>query len=212
MRTNMKTAILFLAAIAAFAQVRDASPRVPSSGTVAQMNAISTPVDNMRFTITDALTSTDVSTGGGSTRVDAVYNGAAWVLAPSSGSGSMSTLAAGVFVTGMAQSATRYHTLGADTIDATQGLRQVPLNRAGTLRNLYVRLLAAVGGSGQTITVTLQVAGSDTSITCQIASGADTCNDTSHSAAVTAGQLFGVKYVTTGTTGTLYPTFSVSFE
>lgn len=91
--------ILVLLAVSALAQTRDTYPRIPAKGTVAQMLAISSPVDNMRWTITDALTATDVTTGGGSTRVDAVYNGSAWVLAPG-GSGGSSTTYYGNFHTG----------------------------------------------------------------------------------------------------------------
>lgn len=134
-----------------------------------------------------------------------------WTAQGGSGSGSYSTLAGSVVSTGVGQGVTRYHTFGTDTIDATQGLRQIPLNRAGTLRNLYVRTQSALPASNN-IAVTVQVAGSDTSITCTVAATTQTCSDTSNSAAVSAGDLFGIKYVTSGGSGTVYPAFVISFE
>lgn len=134
-----------------------------------------------------------------------------WTAQGGSGSGSYSTLAGSVVSTGVGQGVTRYHTYGTDTIDATQGNRQIPLNRSGTLRNLYVRTQSALPAAN-TIAVTVQVAGSDTSITCTVAATTQTCSDTSNSASVNAGDLFGIKYVTSGGAGTVYPAFVISFE
>lgn len=94
MRTNMRTAILILAAIAAFAQVRDTYPRTPAVLTVATLPA--SPATNTRATISDGASATDCTTGGGSTVVDCRYTGSAWTAAPGgSGSGTVTEVQAG---------------------------------------------------------------------------------------------------------------------
>jgi hypothetical protein len=78
--------------------------------------------------------------------------------------------------------------------------------QVGTLKNLYV--IAGTGGkSGDAITV--YVAGSTSGITCTIGTGTS-CNDTTHSYAVTAGQSITIR-VTTGASDTL-ANMNISFE
>lgn len=67
----------------------------------------------------------------------------------------------------------------------------------GTFKKLYVQVGTVPGGS-ETQTLTLNVNGSDTSITCTISAAAGSCNDTAHTAAITAGQLYSVKVVSSG--------------
>lgn len=69
----------------------------------------------------------------------------------------------------------------------------VPYN--GTLKNLYITEAIATPGVGQSHTFTVRVANADTAITCQISGANTTCNDTSHTAAVTAGQFISIKTV-----------------
>jgi hypothetical protein len=65
------------------------------------------------------------------------------------------------------------------------------VTKAGKLSNLYVKGTSnAAGGS---VTVTVRVAGADTALTCTVASGAATANDTSNTVSVTAGQTVSVK-------------------
>ena len=72
--------------------------------------------------------------------------------------------------------------------------------RNGVLSNFYARV-AVAPGAGQTVTYTLYVgtpaAMSATSVTCQISGASSTiCNDTTHSATITAGQAWAVQVVT----------------
>lgn len=81
---------------------------------------------------------------------------------------------------------------------------------AGTFRNLYIRA-PIPPGAGQTFIATLFVGTpggeSSTTVTCTISgASATTCNDTTHTAAITAGQAWAVQVVTSaasGATGTM---------
>lgn len=69
-----------------------------------------------------------------------------------------------------------------------------------TITKLYAGA-TVVGGSGQTVTVTLRKNRADTAITCAIGSGATAANDTAHSVSFAVGDLISVKVVTSATTG-----------
>lgn len=69
---------------------------------------------------------------------------------------------------------------------------------AATFRNFYASVDTAPAGS-DTVTFTLRVNAIDTSVTCVISAAATACNDTTHTAAVTAGQLWSVKAVSSAT-------------
>ncbi len=56
--------------------------------------------------------------------------------------------------------------------------------------------------SGQTFAFTVRVNGADTALTCTITGVGTTCNDTTHTAACTAGQTYSVKSITSATSGT----------
>jgi len=63
---------------------------------------------------------------------------------------------------------------------------------AMTCKNLYARLNQDPG-SGNTVTFTLRAASSNTALTCTVTgngSSNTTCNDTTHSASITAGQMY----------------------
>lgn len=211
----MKKLLLFFAAFAAFAQVRDTYPRTPSTLTVAAMTALSSPPTNMRVTVSDGANSTDCTTGGGSTVVECRYSGSAWAVAPGGSGGSSTPAVLWAFweTSGMAQALTRYVTIGSDSGHATESSRQQNLPRAGTVSKLYIRTITNVGGTAQTFIATVRKNGADTPITCTINTGSNTCNDTSNSVSFAAGDLFSVKYVTSATeTAVLYPSFTLSFE
>lgn len=90
---------------------------------------------------------------------------------------------------------------GSTAANATEGAVQIPLAASGTASSLYVSTFAAPG-SGNSYTFTLRVAGASTSITCEISgASATSCNDTTHTATVTAGQLVDISVVTVGTAG-----------
>lgn len=86
--------------------------------------------------------------------------------------------------------------------NATEGVAQAIAPKAGTFRNLYIAT-GTIGGSAQTVTATLRIAGSGTTITCQVLTAATTCNDITHSAAITAGQSYSLQVVTSATTGSV---------
>lgn len=185
----------------------------PTTSTIGGAASVTLETGEWLDAVSDAtnyeISATNRATAG--TNVTLTKSRTGVTIAASGGGGGGAVLHGAVIASGMAQSATRYHSLGADTVDSTAANRQDPLPRDGTMTSLYVSLIAAVGGSGQSITVTVQINGSDTALSCVISTGSTTCNDTG-SVAVTAGQLLGVKFVTTGTTGTLYPHWTVSFE
>jgi hypothetical protein len=70
---------------------------------------------------------------------------------------------------------------------------------SGTLKNLNVTANQAAG-AGQSYTFTLRIAASDKTLTCTI-SGASpqTCTDSTHTEAITAGQLYSIKTVSSVT-------------
>jgi len=72
---------------------------------------------------------------------------------------------------------------------------------AGTFKNLYLQSNAPA--AGQTLTATWRVNAGDTTITCAITGTGTTCNDTTHTAACTAGQSYTLKLVTSATSGTI---------
>lgn len=74
--------------------------------------------------------------------------------------------------------------------------------KSGTFKNLFVQT-ANAPAAGQTVTLTMRVNHADTSLTCTITGTGTTCNDTTHTAACTAGQTFSLKSVTSATTGTI---------
>jgi len=76
----------------------------------------------------------------------------------------------------------------------------LPLAISGTASSLYCASSAAPGASASWV-MTLRIAGSDTTVTCTITDPATTCNDTTHSTSVTAGNLFSIKIVEGGTSG-----------
>lgn len=71
------------------------------------------------------------------------------------------------------------------------------ISTPGTIDALYVDLTVAPG-AGKTRTFTVNANGSGSSVTCQIAGTATTCNDTSHSASLSAGHDIALAEAITG--------------
>ena len=69
---------------------------------------------------------------------------------------------------------------------------------SGTSKNLFVQVNAAPG-AGQSYTYTVNKTGTNQTVTCQIASAATTCNDTTHSFTFVAGDYLSVQVVTSAT-------------
>lgn len=104
----------------------------------------------------------------------------------------------------VAQASTNYIGFGAvNGASATEADAQWPMVKSGTIDSIYVKTLSNVGGAAQTSTYTVRKNGSDQTVTCQIASGASTANDTSHSFSYVAGDLISVKIVNSATTSTV---------
>jgi len=74
-----------------------------------------------------------------------------------------------------------------------------PMPRAGTISNLYVQAKTASNTVGSGV-VTVFVAGAATLVTCTL-STATTCNDTTHTATIAAGQQLTVKVQSTAASG-----------
>lgn len=96
---------------------------------------------------------------------------------------------------GVTKSATTYLTFGAGALNATEGVRQIPMPFSGTLRNLRVQTLGSQGNG--TLVVTLRKNGVDTAITFTISASAavGVFSDLVNSVSVVAGDLISVKCV-----------------
>lgn len=99
-------------------------------------------------------------------------------------------------------------------------LENVPVALAGTFKNLYI-VVANAPGVGQTYTFTLYTgtgqgtAGlSASALTCQISGGsATTCNDTTHTVAMTVGQVWTLQVVSSGGAASVSGTgFAMEFD
>lgn len=113
--------------------------------------------------------------------------------------------------TSIAQATTNYLYAGAPGPNG--GTSQAsPIAYNGTFKNLYFQSVTGPA-AGQTFTITLMVgstpagaASGPTAVTCTVSNPATTCNDTTHTAAVTAGQYYAIQIVTSATSG---PTGSI---
>lgn len=99
-----------------------------------------------------------------------------------------------VFGTGAAQASTTVYAAPGSGDGSSSVELQVPVPRAGVLRNLYVKCQTAPG-VGHTDIVTVRKAGADTALTTTVAGTASTGNDVVHSVSVAAGDLISVKVV-----------------
>lgn len=101
------------------------------------------------------------------------------------------------------RSAKNYFTIGGPTpANATEGNAQIAMPFACTVSDLYVRITAAVGGSGSSQTFTVRKNGAATAITCTISGAAgQSGSDTANSVAFAAGDLFSIE--SNPSTGTL---------
>lgn len=102
---------------------------------------------------------------------------------------------------------------GANTAPATADVAGYVVAKSGTITNLYV---AADGNTftSATAALTLMKNGIATALTCTLAAAGLTCNDTSNSVSVTAGDTVSLRIVTTNSgTGTLTrPRASMTFN
>lgn len=94
-------------------------------------------------------------------------------------------------------------------LSTTESFVYVPWGQNGTISNLFIYSQGSPG-VGQTYTATLRSNLSDTAVTCQITSGFNTASDITHSASVTAGHRWSVKFVVSG--GAVLTDFAFSFK
>jgi hypothetical protein len=110
--------------------------------------------------------------------------------------------------TNIASGQTRYITPG--LIDATESIIYLTWPVAGTVKNLYVYSQGSPG-VGQTYTATFRNNLADTTLTCQIIAGTNSANDTTHQVAVSAGQRWSLKVVSSASAAATNITFSFEF-
>lgn len=123
----------------------------------------------------------------GTVTLSGVATGSALVVARTSGGGS-----------GALGAATKYLTAPGQAASASEVYLSIA-TRASVIHNLYCYLSTAPGGS-DTVIITARIAGSDSALTCTISAAGQTCNDTSNSAAVVAGNGLSVKEVSSAGT------------
>lgn len=82
---------------------------------------------------------------------------------------------------------------------------------AGHLKNLYISSSAAPGAS-QSYTFTLRINTNGQTLTCSISGAATTCNDTSHSVAIAAGQTYDFQVVTSASAANAIFTGGMEFD
>lgn len=97
------------------------------------------------------------------------------------------------------QGATWFFTYGGAF--GTENVAAIPISTPGTFKNLYASTNTAPA-AGQTYTITMRKNAADQTLTCQVTSAGTTCNDTTHTFTVVAGDLVAVKLVTSATSGT----------
>lgn len=132
-------------------------------------------------------TITGNKTFSGTVTLSGTATGSGLVVARTSGGG-----------TGALGAATKYLTAPGQAASASEVYLALA-GRASAVRNLYCYLGTAPGGS-DTVAVTVRIAGADSTLTCTISAAGQTCNDTTHSAAVVAGNGLSIKEVSSAGT------------
>ena len=155
--------------------------------------------------ITDSTVSTwgAAIAGSGSSNVQGVCNGSAWIV---SGGGTQAEIRQMIgFTNGTVAVPQNTSTFMNTIANGTESLVFSLCPIGGTFKNLYIQSTAPA--NGQTLTSALRINGTDSALTCTITGNAGgtntTCNDTTHTAACTAGQTYSIHNTTSATTGSL---------
>lgn len=100
----------------------------------------------------------------------------------------------------MSNSATNFTYFSGNTLawNATELNSRSVVPIAGTLKNLYIRLGAAPT-AGKSFAFTVEKNGSDSTITCTVSDANTSCNDTTHTLSLAAGDTISIKSVPSGT-------------
>lgn len=124
------------------------------------------------------------------------YSGGEWFQEGHGSATSSATAVASAFCTGTTGSAETEFLNGAACSGATTATFRYVVTSPGELANLRVFSSAvAVGGAGKDVLTVLKNAVA-TTITCTIAAAGTTCSDSTHSAAVVAGDVLTFQFVT----------------
>lgn len=110
--------------------------------------------------------------------------------------------------TATSSNSTQYVASGVST---TPGDIQITSALPGTFKNMYVNT-SAQAGYGQSFTMTFDVNGYDTNITCGTGAYGTSCNDTSHTAAITAGQTYVLKVLSSASAAVAKVGFGIEFD
>ena len=105
------------------------------------------------------------------------------------------------FCTGTLGSAETEYLNDAACASATAATSQRIISTAGTLKTLRVKLRTAVKNTNP-VTATVVINGTPSAITCNVAANASTCADTTHTAAVAAGDNVDFSFGATNTSDT----------
>lgn len=195
--------------------------QTPSYGTTAQSGAL---IDHTNATKTMPVKSGLLSAAPGSCTANKEFYvatdqaagsklrqcnsaGTGWdVVGPAAGGGgSGSVFVVNMTQTTLAASTTNavYGTVGlttAQNTSSTWSRVSMPAPAACTLKNLFVSMGAAQA-SGGTLAITAFVNGADTALTCAVAAGGTTCNDTTHTVSIAQGDLVAVHAANNSSTG-----------
>ncbi len=121
-----------------------------------------------------------------------------------------SLLAYSAGAVGIQNSVAQYFAAGGSLTSTVETDVQMPIAVAGTISKLFLRMSLAPGISNQT-NVYVNKNGSGTAVGCVISDSAVTCNDSTHSFSVAAGDLVDVEVVMQGNAGASTVVFTAQF-
>lgn len=131
-------------------------------------------------------------------------NGACCNFVTALGTGTVQHYSFNAVLAATASGLTRYHTIGGDGNTATQADNEIKMGVTGTFKNMGARLSVNTLDVTGSATFTLIKGGSNQTSTVTFASGETGLKeDTTHSDAAVADDLFAVKLVTTGVSGSI---------
>lgn len=116
-----------------------------------------------------------------------------------------SAVLAGMISTNLGGGITGYGGFSNISLSATETLKQIPLPRAGTLRNLFINTGVVTQPADGNFVITVRKNGVDTAlvITIPASSGTGVYSNTTNSVAVAAGDLISIKFVNNASTNSI---------
>jgi len=109
---------------------------------------------------------------------------------------------------------TEYMSLNGDALwGATEADFTTMISTASTAKKLYIAYNLGPGlGAGETRAFTLMLNGSATSLTCTVSANESTCNDTTNTVSIAAGDLVSLRIVTVGDIGGNHVGWGIVFD